>query len=164
MGRTLSVEKWIILVSKRFDELIRSYNDLQAAQSRMPGGVYSGNDPNLRSLINKTHIFWGEQHFLLIALNQLNKSIRQSLKNDPKSQHARKLINKWQKEIKLLRDINEHWEEEGHSLKKFRKIYPKKLPNTFSIGPAGKVTFSGAEIDLAEIQNALHELKRLYGL
>lgn len=158
------IRKWITLSSKKLDDFRLAWEKKDTAESKLQG-FFDENTLGAKDFFRANYIFWGELHFLYLALHNLCKAIKNSNSNDPKASEAEKLIKKWSHDIRLLRDINEHWEQKNNrSLSEFNKKHPNKSPHTVTLIPFKKFAVSGIEIDVNELQGVINKLEELYEL
>lgn len=140
------VKKRLMISSAQLDRVCISWDRYKQTVERL----------KTDDILKANHLLWGDMHFLYIALNNLFKAL--SSKPLPKSMIDMDSCKDLKKDIKLLRDIHEHWEQkEIHSLIIFESRYKNASPYTIGLKPFEK--FEASVIDLNEIQSIILKLE-----
>lgn len=139
------IKKWTIVSSVQLDRVRIGWVEYQKAVKKL----------ETNDILKTNHLLLGDLHFLYIALNNLFKALGNSTLS--KSVIDIVLYKDLKDNIKLLRDIHEHWEQkEIRSLKKFETHYKNANPYTITLKPFEK--FQAGGLDLNEIQSIILKL------
>ena len=140
------IKKWVVVSSVQLDRVRTSWVEYKKSVEKL----------ETDDILKANRLLWGDLYFLYIALNNLFKAF--GSKPLPKSIIDAVLYKDLRKDIRLLRDIHEHWEQkEIRSLKIFETRHKNASPYTIRLKPFEK--FEASVLDLNEIQSIILKLE-----